>query len=202
GSLGCPTWRSPRSTIRSTTRSVTRGRPRISHRHRGGTMSTGTNDPDRPVTRGPQDRSARADRAPAGTGAPAPGSPGGDTARDGAAGSPPGTGPADGATTPTTGAERPAAPGTDTRGGGATAGVWISLILGAIVLALLLIFVIQNNVTATFQYFTATFELPLGVAMLLAAIAGALVMALVGSVRMIQMSWTIRRLRKTQDKIQ
>ncbi|MGO1424046.1 MAG: LapA family protein, partial [Brachybacterium sp.] len=79
--------------------------------------------------------------------------------------------------------------------------MWIGLILGAIILVLLLIFVIQNNVTAGFQYFGAEFDLPLGVAMLLAAIAGALVMALVGSVRMIQMSWTIRKLRKQQDKI-
>ena len=86
-------------------------------------------------------------------------------------------------------------------GGGKTAGMWIGLILGAIILVLLLIFVIQNNNTAGFQYFGAQFDLPLGVAMLLAAIAGALVMALVGSVRMIQMSWTIRKLRKQQDKI-
>ncbi|MGO1408924.1 MAG: lipopolysaccharide assembly protein LapA domain-containing protein [Brachybacterium sp.] len=86
-------------------------------------------------------------------------------------------------------------------GGGKTAGMWIGLILGAIILVLLLIFVIQNNITAGFQYFGAEFDLPLGVAMLLAAIAGALVMALVGSVRMIQMSWTIRKLRKQQDKI-
>lgn len=85
--------------------------------------------------------------------------------------------------------------------GGKTAGMWIGLILGAIILVLLLIFVIQNNVTAGFQYFGAQFDLPLGVAMLLAAIAGALVMALVGSVRMIQMSWTIRKLRKQQEKI-
>ncbi|MGO1257477.1 MAG: LapA family protein [Brachybacterium sp.] len=85
--------------------------------------------------------------------------------------------------------------------GGKTAGMWIGLILGAIILVLLLIFVIQNNVTAGFRYFGAEFDLPLGVAMLLAAIAGALVMALVGSVRMFQMSWTIRRLRKQQDKI-
>lgn len=86
-------------------------------------------------------------------------------------------------------------------GGGRTAGLWISLILGAIVLVLLLIFVIQNSQKASFEYFTATFDLPLGVAMLLAAIAGALVMALVGSVRMVQMSWTIRKLRKQQEKI-
>lgn len=88
-----------------------------------------------------------------------------------------------------------------TAGGGKTAGMWIGLILGAIILVLLLIFVIQNNVTAGFQYFGAQFDLPLGVAMLLAAIAGALVMALVGSVRMIQMSMTIRRMRKQQEKV-
>ncbi|WP_062948768.1 lipopolysaccharide assembly LapA domain-containing protein [Brachybacterium sp. sponge] len=86
--------------------------------------------------------------------------------------------------------------------GGKTATTWIALILGAIVLVLLLIFVIQNNQTAGFEYFSAQFDLPLGVAMLLAAIAGALVMALVGSVRMIQMGWTIRKLRKQQEKVQ
>ena len=97
--------------------------------------------------------------------------------------------------------ERTPEPVADGGGGGKTAGMWIGLILGAIILVLLLIFVIQNNQTAGFQYFSAEFDLPLGVAMLLAAIAGALVMALVGSVRMIQMSWTIRKLRKQQDKI-
>lgn len=101
--------------------------------------------------------------------------------------------------------ERPApaepTPEVPAGGGGKTAGVWIGLILGAIVLVLLLIFVIQNNQTARFDYFSAQFDLPLGVAMLLAAIAGALIMALVGSVRMFQMSWTIRKLRKQQEKI-
>lgn len=92
-------------------------------------------------------------------------------------------------------------PEVETRAG-RTAGVWIALILGAIVLVALLIFVIQNNVSAQFQYFGAEFSLPLGVAMLLAAIAGALVMALVGSVRMIQMSLTIRKQRKTLAKVQ
>lgn len=85
--------------------------------------------------------------------------------------------------------------------GGMHIGLWIALILGAIVLVLLLIFIIQNNVTTQFQYFGAQFQLPLGVAMLLAAVAGALVMALVGSVRMIQMGLSIRKLRKNQEKI-
>ena len=111
----------------------------------------------------------------------------------------------DGTETRPTGEPAPDAPGTapvELSKGGKTAGLWISLILGAIVLVLLLIFVIQNNQTAGFEYFSAQFDLPLGVAMLLAAIAGALVMALVGSVRMIQMGWTIRKLRKQQEKAQ
>ena len=111
----------------------------------------------------------------------------------------------DGTETRPTGEPAPDAPGTapvELSKGGTTAGLWISLILGAIVLVLLLIFVIQNNQTAGFEYFSAQFDLPLGVAMLLAAIAGALVMALVGSVRMIQMGWTIRKLRKQQEKAQ
>lgn len=86
--------------------------------------------------------------------------------------------------------------------GARTAGIWIALVLGAIVLILLLVFILQNNHPAQFHYFTADFSLPLGVAMLLAAIAGALVMALVGSVRMFQQARTIKKLRKQQGKIQ
>ena len=49
-------------------------------------------------------------------------------------------------------------------------------------LVLLLIFVIQNNVTATFQYFNAQFDLPLGVAMLLGRFVPIVfVLALAGS---------------------
>ncbi|MCT1867733.1 lipopolysaccharide assembly protein LapA domain-containing protein [Dermabacter sp. p3-SID358] len=74
--------------------------------------------------------------------------------------------------------------------------VWASLIVGAILLILLLVFIIQNNVATQFEYFTWQFNLPLGVAMLLAAIAGALIMALAGSVRMIQMGWELHKYRR------
>lgn len=165
-------------------------------------MSTGPDQPDRPVTRGPQDSDgARPSAAPAGSDASS--GPTGDVA-----GAPSGRRAADrpsetpGPQQPTTGRDTgPTDVEADPRSGGRTAGLWISLILGAIVLVLLLIFIIQNNVPAQFEYFSAQFELPLGVAMLLAAIAGALIMALVGSVRMVQMSWTIRKLRKQQEKI-
>ncbi|MGQ4538592.1 LapA family protein [Dermabacteraceae bacterium P7074] len=85
--------------------------------------------------------------------------------------------------------------------GGRTAATWAALIVGAIVMILLLIFIVQNNTPATFTYFNYGFELPLGVAMLLAAIAGALVMALVGSVRMFQMRRQLRKIRKYQEKL-
>ena len=164
-------------------------------------MSTGPDQPDRPVTRGPQDSDgARPSAAPAGSDAAAP--PTGKRA-DAPSGRRAADRPADARdSTPTTDPDTGSTEvETDPRGGGKTAGLWISLILGAIVLVLLLIFIIQNNGPAQFAYFNAQFELPLGVAMLLAAIAGALIMALVGSVRMVQMSWTIRKLRKQQEKI-
>lgn len=84
------------------------------------------------------------------------------------------------------------------RSAGVSAGVWIALILGAVILVLLLIFIIQNNVTAQFQYFGWQFSLPLGVAMLLAAIAGILVAGLAGSVRIAVLS---RRLKKANRSL-
>lgn len=86
--------------------------------------------------------------------------------------------------------------------GGRTGGIWVSLILGAIVLILLLIFIIQNGGRTAFTYLSWDFALPLGVAMLLAAIAGALVMGLVGSVRIFQQGRTIKKLRRQLETIQ
>ena len=88
-------------------------------------------------------------------------------------------------------------PATDTKGG-LSGGVWVSLILGAIITIMLLVFIIQNNTAAQFQYFGWTFSLPLGVAMLLAAIAGVLVAGIIGSVRIFILS---RKLKKVQKAI-
>ena len=88
-------------------------------------------------------------------------------------------------------------PATDTKGG-LSGGVWVSLILGAIITIMLLVFIIQNNTAAQFQYFGWSFSLPLGVAMLLAAIAGVLVAGIIGSVRIFILS---RRLKKVQKAI-
>jgi uncharacterized integral membrane protein len=84
---------------------------------------------------------------------------------------------------------------------GVTGGTWIALILGALILVMLLIFILQNNVPADFAYLGWTFTLPLGVAMLFAAIAGVLVMALFGSVRLIKQGHRVRRLEKERETI-
>ena len=86
-------------------------------------------------------------------------------------------------------------------GRGVSGTVWAALILGVIVLVLLLVFIVQNNVSTSFEYMAWSFTLPLGVAMLLSAIAGALIMALVGSVRMFALSHRLRKLERERERI-
>lgn len=73
------------------------------------------------------------------------------------------------------------------------AATWTGLVVGAIVLIILLIFILQNLDSVPVSIFVWTFELPLGVGMLLAAIAGALVMALAGGVRILQIRRAAKR---------
>ncbi|WP_309131693.1 lipopolysaccharide assembly protein LapA domain-containing protein [Brevibacterium sp.] len=80
--------------------------------------------------------------------------------------------------------------------GGMSAGMWLSLILGAVILVLLLIFILQNNVPANFQYFGWQFELPLGVAMLFAAIGGIFIAGIVGSVRIFILGRRLKKISK------
>ncbi|QBJ98043.1 DUF1049 domain-containing protein [Rhodococcus sp. ABRD24] len=72
------------------------------------------------------------------------------------------------------------------------ASTWTGLVIGILVLILLLIFILQNLGSVTFNMFVWEFTLPAGVSLLLAAIAGALIMALAGGVRIVQ----IRRIAK------
>jgi uncharacterized integral membrane protein len=53
-------------------------------------------------------------------------------------------------------------------------GVWVGMALAAVVLLLLLVFILENGQKADIGYFGVHGHLPLGVALLLAALAGAL----------------------------
>lgn len=84
---------------------------------------------------------------------------------------------------------------------GVSGAMWTALILGLLVLILLLVFILQNNVPAAFNYMGWQFSLPLGVAMLLSAVAGALIMGLVGSVRLFRLGHRVRKLEKERADI-
>ncbi|MGW0179789.1 LapA family protein [Nocardia sp. NPDC003345] len=70
---------------------------------------------------------------------------------------------------------------------------WIALIVAALLGIVLLIFIIQNSESADVEMLFWSFSLPLGVTILLSVIAGALVMALVGGVRIIQLRRAVNR---------
>ncbi|MBM7815636.1 putative integral membrane protein [Brevibacterium paucivorans] len=79
---------------------------------------------------------------------------------------------------------------------GVSAFVWVALILGALILVLLLVFVMQNNQPVDISYFAWSFSMPLGVALLLAAIAGILIAAIIGTVRIILLGRRLKRAQK------
>jgi uncharacterized integral membrane protein len=75
-------------------------------------------------------------------------------------------------------------------------GVWVALAVSAVVLILLLIFILENLKRADISLFGAHVDLPIGVALLLAAAAGALIVVIPGTARIVQLRMTARRHRQ------
>jgi uncharacterized integral membrane protein len=73
-------------------------------------------------------------------------------------------------------------------------GIWVASISAVVVLLLLLIFILQNGDRVKINIFGANPTLPLGVALLLAAVLGALLVALIGAARVVQLRHTARRI--------
>ena len=74
-------------------------------------------------------------------------------------------------------------------------GAWIAAIVAVVALVFLLIFIVQNLSPAQVHFLGADGTLPMGVAMLFAAVAGALLIALIGSARVLQLRRAARRRR-------
>jgi uncharacterized integral membrane protein len=70
-------------------------------------------------------------------------------------------------------------------------------VAGAIVLILLLIFILENTQSVKLSYFGASGQLPLGVALLLAAVGGALIVGILGSARIMQVRRHAKRRART-----
>jgi uncharacterized integral membrane protein len=67
------------------------------------------------------------------------------------------------------------------------AALWSALIVGFLVLIVLLIFIAQNTEPGTFHFLGWSWSLPLGVALLAAAVLGGLVTTFAGIVRIVQL---------------
>jgi uncharacterized integral membrane protein len=72
-------------------------------------------------------------------------------------------------------------------------GLWWALAGGAVVLLLLLIFILENGQSVDIAYFGLHGRLPLGVALLLAAVCGTLLVVIPGAGRMLQLRLATRR---------
>jgi uncharacterized integral membrane protein len=75
-------------------------------------------------------------------------------------------------------------------------GTWVAVIIALLVLVFLLIFILQNLDTASVHFLGMSGSLPLAVAMLFSAIAGALLVALVGGARILQLRKETKKARR------
>lgn len=73
-------------------------------------------------------------------------------------------------------------------------GTWIAVLVAIVVLIFLLIFILQNGNDATIHFLWGQGTLPLGVALLFAAIGGAVLVAVVGAARILQLRRQAKRL--------
>jgi uncharacterized integral membrane protein len=73
-------------------------------------------------------------------------------------------------------------------------GIWVASTAAVFVLLILLIFILQNGNRVKINIFGANPTLPLGVALLLAAVLGALLVALIGAARVVQLRHTARKM--------
>jgi len=81
-----------------------------------------------------------------------------------------------------------------------TGGIWVAMGFFAVILLLLLIFILQNNTEVGVSYLGMHGHLPLGVALLLAAVCGVLLVVLAGTARIGQLRATARRHRRVDAK--
>ena len=72
-------------------------------------------------------------------------------------------------------------------------GLWFAVAFFAVVLLFLLIFILQNERKVDVSYLGAHGQLPLGVALLLAAVCGVLLAILAGAARMAQLHTVARK---------
>lgn len=71
--------------------------------------------------------------------------------------------------------------------------VWVAVSVGLVLPVLLIIFILQNQDRVNVRYLGVTGELSLGMALFIAAVAGGILVAIAGAVRILQLRIQRRR---------
>ena len=77
-----------------------------------------------------------------------------------------------------------------------TSSAWVAAAIGVLLTLLMLVFILQNGDRVRMHFLWMDFTLPLGVALLMAGVVGALIVFVVGIGRMLQLRLAARRHRK------
>lgn len=80
-------------------------------------------------------------------------------------------------------------------------GLWVVLTAGAVVLVLLLVFILQNDQHVQIHLYGAHWNAPLGVALLMAAALGVLLVVVPGAGRIIQLRRAARHLHQDRERL-
>jgi uncharacterized integral membrane protein len=72
-------------------------------------------------------------------------------------------------------------------------GVWVALVLAALLLILLIIFIAQNTTKVAIHFLGFHGHISLGLALLIGAVAGLLVAGAIGTVRIMQLRKALKR---------
>jgi lipopolysaccharide assembly protein A len=80
-----------------------------------------------------------------------------------------------------------------------TSMVWTMVAIGVVVLVAILVFILQNGQRARVRFLMANGTLPLGVALLFAALLGALLVLVAGAARVLQLRVMARRHRRADQ---
>lgn len=71
--------------------------------------------------------------------------------------------------------------------------VWVAIVAAVVILVLLIIFIAENSQHVTISFLGAHGHISLGLAMLIAAVVGAVITLLVGTTRILQLRREVRR---------
>ena len=78
--------------------------------------------------------------------------------------------------------------------------VWAATGTALLLLVLLIVFILQNSTTVSVHFLWLTGGIPLGMALLIAAVGGGVMVAIAGAARVTQLRWGARRARRASTR--